>query len=195
ALCPYTPLFRSDSLLPEPAQRIFAKTRFYASDGARSAYVLRKGEYVYVDPGVRPILAEIRRLQGSPESERRDFVLNPTGILRERLGASVADQLGLERLFVQTEQFSERVAGVDVWRKPVLPWLTPLGKNQWIPERFGLRVGDDYFVVPIDQTQLLISRVEAAHAAEAKTVDVSDLLVAADENVAPPRSLPVNDQM
>lgn len=184
-----------DSLLPEPAQRIFAKTRFYASDGARSAYVLRKGEYVYVDPAVRPILAEIRRLQGSPESERRAFVLNPTGMLRERLGASVADQLGLERLFVQTEQFSERVAGVDVWRKPVLPWLTPLGKNQWIPERFGLRVGDDYFVVPIDQAQLLISRVEAAHAAEAKTVDVSELLVAADENVAPPRSLPVNDQM
>ncbi|MBX9803340.1 MAG: DEAD/DEAH box helicase [Caulobacteraceae bacterium] len=184
-----------DSLLPEAAQRIFAKTRFYASDGGKSAYVLRKGEYVYVDPAVRPILAEIRRLQGSPESERREFVLNPAGKLRERLGSSVADQIGLERLFVQTEQFSERVAGVDVWRKPVLPWLTPLGKNQWIPERFGLRVGDDYFAVPSDQALALIDRVEAAHAAQAPTVDVAGLLAAVDENVAPPQSLPVNDQM
>ena len=184
-----------DSLLPEAAQRIFAKTRFYASDGGKSAYVLRKGEYVYVDPAVRPILAEIRKLQGSPESERREFVLNPAGKLRERLGSSVADQIGLERLFVQTEQFSERVAGVDVWRKPVLPWLTPLGKNQWIPERFGLRVGDDYFVVPLDQALALIDRVEAAHAAQAATVDVSGLLAAVDETISPPQSLPVNDQM
>lgn len=184
-----------DSLLPEAAQRIFAKTRFYAGDGRRPAYVLRKGEYVYVDPAVRPILGEIRRLQGSPEADRRAFVLNPTATLRERLGAEVADKVGLERLFVQTEQFSERVAGVDVWRKPVLPWITPLANNQWIPERFGLRVGDDYFAVSVESTAELVERVEAAHAAQATTVDVGGLLqpVAADAP-APPSSLTVNDQ-
>ncbi len=184
-----------DSLLPGAAQRIFAKTRFYASDGRKPAYVLRKGEYLYVDPAVRPILGEIRKLQGSPESERRAFVLNPAAKLRERLGSAVADKVGLENLFVQTEQFSERVAGVDVWRKPVLPWLAPLGKNQWIPERFGLRVGDDYFAVPIDSTSTLIERVEAAHAAQASTVDVSGLLNAVDADAPqPPQSLSVNDQ-
>lgn len=184
-----------DSLLPEAAQRLFAKTRFYASDGRKPAYVLRKGEYVYVDPSVRPILGEVRRLQGSPESERREFVLNPTAALRSRLGGGVADQIGLERLFVQTEQYSERVAGVDVWRKPVLPWLTPLGKNQWIPERFGLRVGDDYFAVPTEATAALIEQVENAHASKATTVDVSGLLVAVDANAAsPPQFLSVNDQ-
>lgn len=184
-----------DSLLPSAAQRTFAKTKFYASDGARAAYVLGKGEYVYVDPAVRPILAEVRRLQGAPEAERREFVLNPAGKLRERLGAATSDRIGLERLFVQTDQFSERVAGVDVWRKPVLPWLTPLGQNQWIPERFGLRVGDDYFVVLPDQTVELIDRVGAAHAASAPTVDVAGLLSPVDATVAPPQSLPVNDQI
>ena len=184
-----------DSLLPEAAQHIFAKTRFYASDGRKPAYVLRKGEYLYVDPAVRPILGEIRKLQGSPESERRAFVLNPAANLRERLGTAVADKVGLETLFVQTEQFSERVAGVDVWRKPVLPWLTPLGKNQWIPERFGLRVGDDYFAVPMECTSTLIERVEAAHAAQASTVDVSGLLKSVDaDDSPPPQSLSVNDQ-
>lgn len=184
-----------DSLLPEAAQRVFAKTRFYASDGHKPAYVLRKGEYVYVDPSVRPILGEVRRLQGSPEAERRAFVLNPNAALRSRLGDGIADQIGLERLFVQTEQYSERVAGVDVWRKPVLPWLTPLGKNQWIPERFGLRVGDDYFVVPVEATAALIERVENAHAANATTVDVGGLLVAVDaEAGSPPQFLSVNDQ-
>lgn len=184
-----------DSLLPEAAQRIFAKTRFYASNGRSSAYVLRKGEYVYVDPAVRPILGEIRRLQGSPETERRKFVLNPAATLRERLGTEIADKIGLETLFVQTEQFSERVAGVDVWRKPVLPWLTPLGNNRWIPERFGVRVGDDYFEVPVDSTLELIERVEAAHAAQASTVDVSGLLRPVDSNApGPPQSITVNDQ-
>lgn len=182
-----------DSLLPEAAQRLFAKQRFYAGDGRKSAYVLRKGEYVYIDPAVRPILGEIRTLQGSPEAERRAFVLNPAATLRERLGTTVADQVGLEQLFVQTEQFSERVAGVDVWRKPVLPWLTPLGNNQWIPERFGLRVGDDYFTISADKTASLIARVEAAHAAGALTVDVGGLLKALNEDSPPPQSLAVND--
>lgn len=184
-----------DSLLPEAAQRLFAKTRFYAGDGRRPAYVLRKGEYVYVDPSVRPILGEIRKLQGASETDRRDFVLNPTKELRSRLGPALADQVGLERIFVQTEQYSERVSGVDVWRKPVMPWLTPLGKNHWIPERFGLRVGDDYFAVPVESTATLIERVEAAHSAQQSAVDVQGLLVPVDGgNVPPPRFLTVNDQ-
>ncbi|MCA3752035.1 MAG: DEAD/DEAH box helicase [Phenylobacterium sp.] len=183
-----------DSLLPEGAQRVFAKTRFYAGDGRKAAYVLRKGEYVYIDPAVRPILGEIRRLQGSPEIQRRAFVLNPVATLRERLGAEVADRVGLERLFVQTEQFSERVAGVDVWRKPVLPWIAPLGNNQWIPEKFGLRVGDDYFSVSVADTPELVKRVEAAHASNADTVDVGGLLEPVDGETSAPSSLTVNDQ-
>lgn len=184
-----------DGLLPEAAQRLFAKTRFYASDGAKAAYVLRQGEYVYVDPAVRPILRALRKLQGSPEAERRAFILNPAGKLREHLGNEVADRVGLERLFIETEQFSERVAGVDVWRKPVLPWLTPLGKNQWIPERFGLRIGDDYFVVPAEKASELYGRVEAAYTAGAVTAEVGDLLApGTDETPAPPQAIAVNEQ-
>jgi hypothetical protein len=184
-----------DCLLPETAQRVFAKTRFYASDGSKAAYVLRKGEYVYVDPSVRPLLGAIRKLQGAPEAERRAFILNPVGMLRERLGGELADRVGLERLFIETEQFSERVAGVDVWRKPVLPWLTPLGKNQWIPERFGLRIGDDYFVVPADKTSDLYERVEAAYSAGMATADVGDLLTpGSDDALPPPRAITVNEQ-
>jgi hypothetical protein len=184
-----------DGLLPEAAQRLFAKTRFYAGDGAKAAYVLGKGEYVYIDPAVRPLLGAIRRLQGSPEAERRAFILNPAGKLRERLGDDLADRVGLERLFIETEQFSERVAGVDVWRKPVLPWLMPLGKNQWIPERFGLRIGDDYFVVPTEKAAELYERVDAAYTAGRPTAEVGDLLapVSAD-TPAPPTSIGVNEQ-
>jgi hypothetical protein len=183
-----------DSLLPDAAQRIFARTRFYAGDGRKAAYVLRKGEYVYIDPAVCPILGEIRKLQGSPEAQRRAFVLSPEFTLRERLGTEFADRVGLERLFIQTEQFSDRVAGVDVWRKPVLPWITPLGSNQWVPERFGLRVGDDYFTVSVADTPELVTRVEAAHAANATTVEVGDLLTAVGGETQPLRSLTVTDQ-
>jgi hypothetical protein len=184
-----------DSLLTSTAQRRFGKQLFYAGDGRKAAYVLGTGEYIYIDPAVRPVLGEIRRLQGSPEAERRSFVLNPAGQLRERLGAEIADRIGLERLFVETEQFSERVSGVDVWRKAVLPWLTPLGKNQWIPERFGLRIGDDYFAIAPQGAATLIDRVEAARVAEAPQVDVGDLLQAVEESGSPPPPfLGMNDQ-
>ncbi|WP_374571938.1 DEAD/DEAH box helicase [Phenylobacterium sp.] len=184
-----------DSVLAPSTQNLFASDRFRREPDARPVYVLRDGEYIYIDPALRPVLGEIRRMQDRPEAERRAFVLNPRQVLRERLGEALAETCDLDVLFVETEQFSSRVAGVDVWRAQVLPWLTPLGKNQWIPERFGLRVGDDYFVVPPDNIVPLIKRAEGAAEAGQTTFDVGGLLEPPPGQTAPaPTALPATDQ-
>lgn len=185
-----------DNVLTPSAQKLFAETRFRREADARAVYLLRDGEYVFVDPALRPALNAVRQLQDRPEAERRAFILNPRQVLRQHLGEAVSEQIGLDTLFVETDQFSSRVAGVDIWRAPVLPWLTPLGRNQWLPERFGLRVGEDYFELSPDNVQAVVDRVEEALEAGEPTAPIGEFLIPAIEGVSPaPTHLPISEQM
>lgn len=177
-----------DSVLTPAAQKLFAEDRFRRESQARPVYVLRDGEYVFVDPALRPVLNQVRRLQAAPETERRAFILNPRKTLRDRLG-DAADAVEVDSLFVETEQFSTRVAGVDVWRAPVLPWLTASTKNRWLPERFGLRIGETYAEVAPEDVGKLIERVETAEAEGRPVAEVGDLLKSAEG--PPPQAIPV----
>ena len=112
-----------DAILPPAAQRLFAEDRFLREPEARPVYVLRGGEYVFIDPSLRPVLNAVRSIREGSEAERRAFVLNPRLVLRSMLGDDSSDAIGLDDRFIDTEQFSDRVAGVDIWRTPVLPWL------------------------------------------------------------------------
>ena len=75
-----------DNVLTPASQALFAEDRFRREPEARPVYVLRDGEYVFIDPSLRPVLNQVRKLQDRPETERRQFVLNPRKVLRERLG-------------------------------------------------------------------------------------------------------------
>ena len=185
-----------DNVLTPAAQKLFAEDRFRREHSVRPVYVLRNGEYIFVDSSLRPVLDAVRKLQDRPERERRAFILNPRPVLREAIGEEVADLIGLDRVFVETEQFSARVAGVDVWRAPVLPWLTPSNKNQWLPEKFGLRIGEDYFVLPPANVEPLLKRVQDASAAGQETVSTGGLLEPLDPGGAsPPEEIPVNPKV
>lgn len=176
----------ADNLLSAAAQKLFASDRFKRDGEARPVYVLRNGEYVFIDPALRPALSAVRQLQDAPEAERRAFILNPRKVLRTAIGDKKADEIGLDRLFVDTEQFSARVAGVDIWRAPVLPWLVPSSNNTWLPERFGLRIGEDYFVLPAEHVKTVVERVEEAAVAGAPTADVTGLLEPSTADGPPP---------
>jgi hypothetical protein len=125
----------ADGLLP-PAQAADFARRFRMSAGARRSYLLDDGAILFVDPALAPALAVVREAQAAGPDARRAFARNPRRALAEALHEHDA-----ATLFVETEQFSERVAGIDVWRKPVLPWIKPT-PNGWLPERFGLRLGN-----------------------------------------------------
>jgi len=159
-----------DALLTEVQQKIFTEKRFRSGGDIKAAYPLRHGQYVFIDPALRPVLREVRKLQSAPLAERKAFVTHPQRVLRDRLGTEAAEAVDLERLFVETEQFSSRVAGVASWSKPVLPWIKPV-PNHWLPEKFGLRVGDEPPVeIAPEDIRPLTEAVEAAIAAEQPTV-------------------------
>lgn len=169
-----------ESILPPRAQRAFAEDRFRASRDIRPAYVLREGDYVYIDPSLRPALQAVRTLQSAPPAERREFVTNPRRILRQKLGDDLADKIGVDDLFLETEQFSARVAGIDVWTKPVLPWLKQAGSS-WLPEKFGLRVGDQYIELQPETVEPLAEAVDIAIQRGEPTARLDDLEIPATE--------------
>lgn len=183
-----------DSILAPKSQKLFAEDRFRRETGARPVYVLRDGEYVFIDPSLRPVLNVVRKLQDSAESERRAFILNPRAKLRENLQGEVFADLALEELFIETEQFSQRVSGVDVWRALVLPWIMPSSKNRWLPEKFGLKVDEDYYEIAPEKVAVLVERAEAAHAQAQAQLDVAGLLEAVRDGQIPPSVLPLNSQ-
>ncbi|WP_312136402.1 DEAD/DEAH box helicase [Brevundimonas sp.] len=185
-----------DNVLTPSAQKLFAEDRFRREADVRPVYLLRDGEYIFIDPALRPALNAVRRLQDRPEAERRAFVLNPRKVLKETLGEKLSDEIALDELFVETEQFSSRVAGVDVWRTSVLPWIVPSGKNNWLPERFGLRVGDDYYEVPAESVSAILEQVTKAASEGRPTASVEGLLKPATADAdTPPKILPVNEQV
>lgn len=129
-----------DGLLPPALATDFAR-RFRSGDGSRRTYLLDGGLILYVDPQLRTVLKEVRRAQAAPPEQRRAFAAAPQRYIAEALQAAGEAPAELARLFVETQQYSERVAGIDVWRKPVLPWIKPR-PDSWLPERFGIRVGE-----------------------------------------------------
>ena len=160
--------------------------------------MLRKDEYVYIDARRPPNSwrdPKTSRIAGAGAKGVRPEPGGQAGAAPWGLRSPTKSALSASSF--ETEQFSERVAGVDVWRKPVLPWLTPVGKNQWVPERFGLRVGDDYFVVPVDSLHLSIGRAGRGRRTRRRptAIDVSGLFEAVDADAPPPpQSLTINNQ-
>ena len=127
----------ADGLLPPVAQRAFA-ARFRRGDGTRTAYLLDDGQILFLDPTLQRALRVVREAQSAGPEARAAFARAPQRRIAEALGEEGA---AAASLFVETQQFSERVSGVDLWRKPVLPWVKPK-PNSWLPEAFGLWVGD-----------------------------------------------------
>lgn len=173
----------ADSLLAPAQQTGFAK-RFRQGDGSRRAYLLDGGGILFLDPTLHRALKVVKEAQAGSSDQRRDFARNPQRRIAEALAAQGADISETAAIFVETQQFSERVSGIDIWRKPVLPWIKPK-PNSWLPEAFGLRIGD-----PPDETFVELKPEDIEPAAEAvatalreerATFEIGDVQVPATE--------------
>lgn len=131
-----------DASLLTPQDNQHFQRRFRGQDGGRRSYLLSDGTLLFLDPMLGKALDIVREKQAGTSQEKREFLRSPQRILREELKLDVADDdEAADRLFIETQQFSERVSGIEVWEKPVLPWIKPK-PNSWLPEGFGLRIGD-----------------------------------------------------
>jgi hypothetical protein len=69
----------------------------------------------------------------------------------------------VENLFVETEQYSARVIDIGLWIPPVLPWIKRQ-PNDWLPEKFGLQIGDQYLVLKADELSSFREQIKEARA-------------------------------
>ena len=103
----------SSHLMTPQQQERFTQQLFPRYDHARPTYVLDKGNYLFIDPSLRPTLSVVREQQQADAASRKRFAQNPTAFIKQKvLGDGVNDpeyESAFEALFGETTGFSERV--------------------------------------------------------------------------------------
>jgi superfamily II DNA or RNA helicase len=162
----------AESLLTEHQQQVFAAQRFRSLETAKPSYVIERGVYLHVDPSLHHALTVVRQMQRADAETRKRFVQTPHIYLKEVLSDHLSDD-EIERLFIETEQYSARVIDVGIWSPPVLPWIK-MEPNDWLPEKFGLQIGGEYVVLAPDQLAPLRERIQQAQSEGEPFVEVGE---------------------
>jgi superfamily II DNA or RNA helicase len=158
--------------------------------GALPAYRLSPGSYLVIDRAAAPALEVMSEMQRAPAQERLEFIRNPrpliTAAVVEALRSqgqldgldSQAEEEAIEAvagpLFVETQEFSERVTGVTVYEKLVLD-LTDGNGTTWLPEDFGWQLSQALASSPTQDLVDLRDRLLLAISQNESTVDWFDL--------------------
>ncbi|MGN6102841.1 MAG: DEAD/DEAH box helicase [Devosia sp.] len=153
------------ALLPLEFERRFAESFNAAGHVPRPSYALARNTFLVVDPDLQAALQVVRRMQYAPAEERREFLRNPRTYITEALPEG-GDEVGT--IFVETQQYSERVIGLGLWEKPYLPWLERKGSG-WLPEGFVLRLGGR--ALPMDEQRLAGLAATVDRAVEGQQVE------------------------
>ncbi len=165
----------TEASLLTPQDTVHFQQRFRRQGGGRRSYLLSDGTLLFLDPLLGKALDIVRAKQTGTSQEKREFLRSPQKVLREELQLDeTEDDQAADRLFIETQQFSDRVSGIEVWHKPVLPWIKPKS-NSWLPEGFGLRVGE-----PPDAKHIELAPGEAQAIAE----DVEQAIEKGSETIA-----------
>ncbi len=160
-------LVRAEESLLTPELQQSLAAQFSAAVETKPTYVLARGEYLYIDPGLRDTLSVIKSYQSKPPEERARFARSPQTFIKEHLVSGGMAEDAFDRsvgsAFVETDAFSERVIEVGLWRPPVLPFIQR-APNNWFPEAFGLKIGTKTITIPEPQLEPLAKSIaEAIH--------------------------------
>lgn len=179
-----------EECLPPARQKDFAR-RFRGLSKVKHRYTVGAGTFVVLSPEAEHTLRAVRRAQDGTPAERRDFLLNASGYLREALTEGGASDVELDAVF-HDEGLSERVEGIGIWVPKVLPWVK-LAREPWLPpEEFGLQIGDQIVRISSEEIPEILDRVRDARTRGereirhgAATVPVGDEAIAALEGLLP----------
>lgn len=114
------------------SQKNSFEREFYKSSTIRSTYVLKSGEYVFIDPSVRKVFQAFRNICTSDTNTRKSFIKAPHAMLATMVSSEqeVESEELVSLAFMETAQFSDRVVGINQWEAPELPWLAEVS-NDW----------------------------------------------------------------
>lgn len=161
-------------LLDPDRQRRFGRELFHAYGNARGVYVLGAGDWVVLTPTLRKALQVVREVQAAPRRTKLAFLRAPRAFLADRLGEDL-DQTVIERLFVETRAYGERVVGLGLWQPRVLPWIQIEAIPWFGPEtggaekpeptkvvKGGILVGEQRIELDLEGAKKLREEVETA---------------------------------
>jgi hypothetical protein len=178
----------SQSLLTPEQQKIFA-ARFRSQNNTKSTYVLETGHYVFIDPSIRQVVSCIKQYQTKSPEERARFIKSPQSFIREDLASTGINETTIDSLindaFVETDAFSKRVLEIGLWKPPVIPFIKR-NPNTWIPDGYGLKVGEKSFFISeseIDQVAKAIAKAIGENQETIKIGDSPDEMPATNESL------------
>jgi HJR/Mrr/RecB family endonuclease len=202
------PMRRSDTEMQDGAKAELAVTpataelfgkQFRLQKHVNSTYAIESGQYIFIDPSLRPALEVVKRKQSAPIHERVSFLMAPAATISAAYKESDDDRdvsIG-DTLFYETDQYSERIVGLGEWIPPQLSYLEKQS-NIWLPERFSVILGDKLVVGEVEDVPEWLRAVQDAISRGHQQVELGDIsistnapgLVATLQRLMPPEAPP-----
>lgn len=157
--------------------------------GALPAYRLAPGSYLVVDRSAVPALETFASVQREAAAERAAFIRNPRARITEAYERALHERGLLEGLspeaqeeavenaagpaLVETKEYSERVIGIAVFKKPESDFSS--SGTTWLPEDFARRLAEHISLLSDQELTDLRERVQVAIEDQRPTVETGDL--------------------
>ena len=169
--------------LSDARQSQFAR-RFRGLSRVRHRYAAGGNVFVVLTPEVEKALGVVRRAQKGTAEERQEFLRNVSGYLRGAFDEQGEEAFEIDEVF-SDDGLSERVLGVGLWVEKAVPWIQ-LATEPWLPpEELGLRVGDRFVPLSVDELPGVLEDVRAAIKRGDQTVEAADgAVIPADATTA-----------
>ena len=153
-------LSESEQILGSEQSADFVE-QFLRGNALPRTFLLRTGEYVYIDPDLRDSLSALRSVCHADAKTKRAFVSSPRAVLTQFSDKPDEIEVKLEENFIETSEFSERVIGIEQWTPIELPFYVQ-ETNDW---------GTDIVIFSQEgiQTPVAITKSRLTEAAEVLT--------------------------
>jgi hypothetical protein len=168
------------TLLPPALDDTFAR-RFRSHEGVLPQYAIEGGTYVVFSDEVHAALETVRKTQQASPAERKRFARNPQAFIRADLvergllapeSGSSGDvtTMGIDDLFIETSQFSDRVQELGLWQRPTLPWVVATSHGWLPPETTPVGIGGREYEIHVEDLPELVEQVDEAMNAKCEVV-------------------------
>lgn len=125
---------QEDHIFTPSQQQVFAN-HFKDLNDVHEIMALDDGNFLYLDNTMIKVAKLIKETDSKSDEIKKRFVENPQAYLEEEFGNELVEEL--KDIFIETNQYSERVAGVGLFPKISIPKATDGAKIIWFPN------GDD----------------------------------------------------
>ena len=128
---------RRAPLLNSDEQKKFADALFVKAPKALASYFIDNDHFLFIHPSLLSVLSVVRQVQNADKDTKAEFLRSPAGFIRRTLedrGEINPDtSFAIDQMFVETDEYSERVTGIGVWVREEKT-EPDIGDVDWFPD-------------------------------------------------------------